>query len=70
MNYSWNGYNEAILLYALALGSPTHPIPSHSFEDWTVTYQWERLYGQEHLRFGLNFSYLKFSSHTSSHGKV
>jgi hypothetical protein len=27
----------------------------------------ESIYGREHLRFAINFSYLKFSSHTSSH---
>ncbi len=23
----WIGYNEAMILYILALGSPTHPVP-------------------------------------------
>jgi hypothetical protein len=27
----------------------------------------DSLYGREHLRFAINFSYLKYSSHTSSH---
>jgi hypothetical protein len=27
----------------------------------------ESIYGREHLRFAINFSYLKYSSHTSSH---
>ena len=27
----------------------------------------DSLYGREHIRFAVNFSYLKFSSHTSSH---
>ena len=26
LHYGWEGYNEAILLYVLALGSPTHPL--------------------------------------------
>jgi hypothetical protein len=29
----------------------------------------EAIYGREHLRFAINFSYLRYSSHTSSHGK-
>jgi hypothetical protein len=27
----------------------------------------ETIYGREHVRFAINFSYLKYSSHTSSH---
>ena len=44
LNYGWQGYNEALVLYALGMGSPTHPLTSASFEAWTVTYQWENLY--------------------------
>ncbi len=44
LNYGWQGYNEALLLYALGLGSSTHPLTAASFEAWTVTYQWENLY--------------------------
>ena len=52
LNYGWEGYSEAILLYVLGLGSPTHPLPDESFEAWTVTYQWENLYGHEFLYAG------------------
>ena len=52
LNYGWEGYSEAILLYVLGLGSPTHPLTEASFEDWTVTYQWENLYGHEFLYAG------------------
>lgn len=45
LNYGWEGYSEAILLYALGLGSPTHALTDESFSAWTVTYQWENLYG-------------------------
>lgn len=45
LNYGWQGYNEALVLYALGMGSPTHPLTDASFEAWTVTYQWENLYG-------------------------
>ncbi|HET7064295.1 MAG TPA: glucoamylase family protein [Rudaea sp.] len=44
LHYGWEGYSEAILLYALALGSPTHPIASDCYRNWTLTYQWENLY--------------------------
>jgi hypothetical protein len=49
LNYGWQGYNEALLLYALGLGSGTHPLTAASFEAWTVTYQWENLYGIDFL---------------------
>ena len=52
LNYGWDGYNEAIVLYVLALGSPTHPIAGDSFEAWTATYQWENLYGHDFLYAG------------------
>lgn len=49
LNYGWEGYSEAILLYVLALGSPTHPIGVEAYEGWTATYQWENLYDQDLL---------------------
>jgi len=49
LNYGWQGYNEALVLYALGMGSHTHPLTSASFEAWTVTYQWENLYGIDFL---------------------
>lgn len=54
LNYGWEGYSEAILLYVLALGSPTHPIEggSASYRAWTATYQWEHLYGYDFLYAG------------------
>lgn len=52
LNYGWEGYSEAILLYALGLGSPTHRLTDESFSAWTVTYQWENLYGYEFLYAG------------------
>ncbi len=32
--YYWDSYNELIILYALAIGSPTHPIPEASWKKW------------------------------------
>ncbi len=57
LNYGWQGYNEAILLYVLGLGSPTHPLDSDSFEAWTLTYQWENLYGMDFLYAGPLFEH-------------
>jgi hypothetical protein len=31
---TWNGYNEAMILLLMAIGSPTHPIDSTAWESW------------------------------------
>ncbi len=49
LRYGWEGYTEATLLYVLGLGSPTHALPSSSYDAWTSTYQWENLYGYDVL---------------------
>jgi len=45
--YRWEGYDEAVLLYLLGLGSPTHPLPTESYAAWASTYQWKEIYGYE-----------------------
>ena len=52
LHYCWDGYSEAIVLYVLALGSPTHPIEGDCYQAWTATYQWENLYGYDFLYAG------------------
>jgi hypothetical protein len=52
LHYGWDGYNEAIVLYVLALGSPAHPIEGGCYPAWTTTYQWEHLYGYDFLYAG------------------
>ncbi len=47
--YRWEGYNEALILYVLGLGSPTHPLPEESYQAWTSTYRWKKLYGHDYL---------------------
>jgi hypothetical protein len=58
LHYAWEGYNEATLLYILAMGSPTHPLPAPSFANWTDTYQWENLLGIDTLYSGPLFTHL------------
>ncbi|WP_338871808.1 glucoamylase family protein [Spirosoma sp. SC4-14] len=48
---NWKGYNEAMLLYILALGSPTHPVGSEVWAAWTKTYDWATFEGQTHVNF-------------------
>ena len=52
LHYGWEGYNEAIVLYVLAMGSPTHPLEDSCYAAWTATYQWEHLYGYDFLYAG------------------
>ncbi|TLY51368.1 MAG: Tat pathway signal protein, partial [Gemmatimonadetes bacterium] len=55
--YDWRGYNEAMILYILALGSPTHPVDTAAWSQWTGPYQWGTFYGQTHLGFAPLFGH-------------
>jgi hypothetical protein len=44
-----NHYCEAILMYVLAMGSPTHPIPALGYTEWTKTFEFRKLYGIEYF---------------------
>lgn len=57
MQYRWEGYSEALLLYALALGSPTFPLPEESWAAFTATYTWKRIYDYELLYSGPLFTH-------------
>ena len=52
LKYRWDGYNEALLLYLLGLGSPTYTLPAESYLAWTETYRWKKIYGIEFLYAG------------------
>ena len=39
--YRWQGYDEALLLYVLGLGSPTYPLSAESYPAWASTYRVE-----------------------------
>ncbi|MBL8977900.1 MAG: hypothetical protein JNM53_05800 [Gemmatimonadetes bacterium] len=54
---NWNGYNEAMLVYILGLGSPTFPLDPTAWTEWTRTYQWGSYYGQAHLGFAPLFGH-------------
>ena len=53
----WRGFNEAMLLYVLALASPTHPVDTAAWEGWTDTYEWGTFLGQEHVGFAPLFGH-------------
>jgi hypothetical protein len=48
---NWIGYNEAMILYILAIGSPTYPVPASTWNTWTNGYWWATYYGQSYLIF-------------------
>lgn len=52
LKYRWEGYDEALLLYVLGLGSPTHSLPDESYPAWLSTYQWKTIYDLEFLYAG------------------
>lgn len=52
LRFRWSGYNEALLLYVLALGSPTFALPVEAYGAWSSSYRWKRLYGQTMLYAG------------------
>lgn len=59
IQHDWMGYNEGMMVYLLALGSPTHPVEPDAWLEWTRTYNkdWGVYYGQEYLAFGPLFAH-------------
>lgn len=52
--HDWVGYNEGMLVYILAAGSPTHPIGRDAWDQgWAANLEgdWGTYYGYEHLIF-------------------
>jgi len=56
-SYQWRGLDEAMIVYILALGSPTHPIDSTAWQKWTSSYEWGTYYGQSHVGFAPLFGH-------------
>lgn len=57
IKFRWEGYDEALLLYILGLGSPTHPLPESSYAAWASTYEWKRRYDLDYLYAGPLFTH-------------
>jgi len=59
IHVDWRGYDEAMLLYVLALGSPTHAVDSGAWRAWSESYDntWGAFQGQEHLGFAPLFGH-------------
>ena len=54
---NWNGYNEAMILLVLGLGSPTHALPDDAWQQWSENYSWADFQGFEHLNFSPLFGH-------------
>ena len=52
LRWHWEGYDEALILYVLALGSPTFPVERDSYDAWSRTYEWKTVYGIDYLYAG------------------
>lgn len=57
LKYRWEGYDEGLLLYVLALGAPAHAVPVSSYAAWASTYRWEHRYGYDYLYAGPLFTH-------------
>ncbi len=57
LGFDWRGYNEALFLYILALGSPTFPPDPSVYDAWTATYEWRTVEGHEYLYAGPLFTH-------------
>ncbi|MEP6692667.1 MAG: glucoamylase family protein [Gemmatimonadaceae bacterium] len=53
----WHGYNEAMILYVLALGSPTLPLDTSAWNVYQSTNTWGAFYGYEHVNFAPLFGH-------------
>jgi len=54
---NWIGYNEAMILYCLGMGTATNPLPASAWSQWTSGYAWGTFYGQSYLTFAPLFGH-------------
>jgi len=55
--YDWRGYNEAMGMHLLALGSPTHAVGPETWEAWRAGYRWGTFHGQSYVGFAPLFGH-------------
>ena len=55
--YDWRGYNEAMIVVIIALGSPTHPVEQAAWAEYHKTDRWGTFYGQDHILFAPLFGH-------------
>jgi hypothetical protein len=54
---NWVGYDEAMILYCLGLGTATNPLPATAWNRWTSGYTWGTSYGQTFVSFAPLFGH-------------
>ena len=57
IQHRWQGYDEGLLLYVLAMGSPTHALPANAYAAWSSTYEWKRCFDIDYLYCGPLFTH-------------
>lgn len=57
--HDWNQYNESLLLYLLAIGSPTHAVPPATWAAWSARFDavWDASGSRPHLAFAPLFGH-------------
>jgi hypothetical protein len=58
LKHRWRGYSEALLLYVLALGSPSRPIAPENYDAYAAAHEWLTIDGATHLHQGALFIHL------------
>jgi hypothetical protein len=53
----WRIYDESMILYVLALGSPTHPLPDHTWREYTKDRTLREYRGQTYVNFAPLFGH-------------
>jgi hypothetical protein len=53
----WRIYDESMILYLLALASPTHPLPGDAWEEYTAGRRLQEYRGQAHVNFAPLFGH-------------
>ena len=59
-SHDWIGYNEGMLVYILAVASPTHPVGTDAWEQgWAARLEenWDTFYGRQYVQFGPLFGH-------------
>jgi hypothetical protein len=49
LTYHWEGYDEALLMYVLALGSPSRPLPAQCYQAYMSSALWKKVYDYEYF---------------------
>lgn len=57
VDYRYQGYDEALILYLLGLGAPDRPLSMTSYSAWSSSYEWKRVHGIEYLYAGPLFTH-------------